>query len=226
MFSDFKNQSFKNRLHDRWQSSNKSNIFLLIKNYNYYYLKNKIFNIKKFKHNNSIPQIKKNSIIIEIGIWKSNFSKEIFDNCKPKKLNLADIWKFNKDIKGCALQVKGKEPLNQAYFDQDYNETAIKLDHCSNFLIYKSNYKDGSKKFEDNFFVYIYIYPEHSNRAVQQDLECWLPKLKKNGYILVDDYDWREEDYSLSVERAYQEFFKINDIKFWCVFKSQTIFIK
>tara|TARA_B110000438_G_scaffold57619_1_gene57652 strand:+ start:1591 stop:2268 length:678 start_codon:yes stop_codon:yes gene_type:complete len=225
MFSDFKNKSIKNRIFDKWQRRNKGNMFLLIKNY-YYYFKNKIFYINKFKRNNLISQIKKNSIIAEIGVWKGSFSKIIFDNCKPTKLILVDAWIFNKNIRGCAPQSKGIDPLNQYYFDDAYKETKLKLKHFSNVMIFKSTSKEVSKKFKDNYFDYIYIDAEHSYSAVKQDLECWFPKLKKNGYIFGDDYHWREEDYSLSVERAYQDFFKINKIKFWCVFKSQIIFRK
>jgi len=225
MLSNFKHQSIKNKLYDKWQRRNKGNIFLLVKNY-FHYFKNKVSYNKKFKRNHLISQLKKNSIIAEIGVWKGDFSQKIVENCKPNKFILVDSWIFDKTIRGCAPQVEDKEPLNQIYFDQAYNETKLKFKYHSNVSIYKSNSKEASKKFEDNFFDYIYIDAEHSYSAVRQDLEYWFPKLKKNGYIFGDDYHWREEDYSLSVERAYQEFFKINKIKFWCVFKSQVIFRK
>ena len=80
--------------------------------------------------------------------------------------------------------------------------------------------------FDDNFFDYIYIDAEHSYKAVKKDLLLWYPKLKKNGYIFGDDYYWRENDYSFSVEKAYQDFFKMKNIKYWCVFKSQVCFKK
>ena len=80
--------------------------------------------------------------------------------------------------------------------------------------------------FEDNFFDYIYIDAEHTFKAVTKDLEVWYPKLKKNGTLFGDDYYWREEDDTLSLHIAYQEFIKKNHIKKWCVFKSQIKIIK
>ena len=59
-----------------------------------------------------------------------------------------------------------------------------------------------------------------------EDLKYWYPKLKKNGYIFGDDYYWRETDGSFSVEKAYQDFFRKHNIKYWCVFKSQVCFKK
>ena len=78
----------------------------------------------------------------------------------------------------------------------------------------------------DNFFDYIYIDAEHTYEAVKKDLRAWYPKLKKNGTLFGDDYYWREEDDSLSLHKAYQEFISKNHIKKWCVFKSQITIIK
>ena len=85
---------------------------------------------------------------------------------------------------------------------------------------------EASSKYEDNFFDYIYIDAEHTFKAVTKDLEVWYPKLKKNGTLFGDDYYWREEDDTLSLHKAYQEFIKKNHIKKWCVFKSQIKIIK
>jgi len=41
-----------------------------------------------------------------------------------------------------------------------------------------------------------------------------------------DDYYWREEDDTLSLHKAYQEFIIKKNIKKWCVFKSQITIIK
>ena len=133
---------------------------------------------------------------------------------------------FNQNVRGCAPQVNGKDPLSQSFFDDAYKETQSKFYDNSNVQIIKKNSMEAACSFEDNFFDYIYIDAEHSYEAVKQDLNCWYPKLKNNGYIFGDDYHWREDDYTLSVKKAYQEFFKKNNIRSWCVFKSQVIFKK
>ena len=225
MRTNYKNKSFFHRLKDKWQRRNKGNIFLLIKNY-YYYFKIKIFSERKFKRQHLIAQIKEDSIIGEIGVWKGEFSQKILDYAKPKFFFLVDSWIFDEKVRGCAPQVQGQEPINQEFFDDAYNETSLKFADCKNVVIYKNNSIEASKFFDNNYFDYIYIDAEHSYKAVKQDLDIWYPKLKKNGYIFGDDYHWRENDYSLSVEKAYQEFFQFKNITNWCVFKSQIIFKK
>tara|TARA_B100001123_G_scaffold440433_1_gene579492 strand:+ start:780 stop:1460 length:681 start_codon:yes stop_codon:yes gene_type:complete len=225
MISNFKNKSFFNKIKDKWQRRNKGNFMLLAKNY-YLYFMLKIFQKQKFKRRHIISQISKNSIVGEIGVWRGEFSKIILKHCKPKKLILIDPWLYDQKIRGCAPQVKGKEPINQKYFDEAYNETKKTFINNSNVEIIKNNSLESSKNFNDEYFDFIYIDAEHSYDAVKQDLNCWYPKLKKNGYIFGDDYHWREEDNSFSVEKAYQEFFNLNKIKHWCVFKSQVMFQK
>ena len=225
MITNFKNKSFLHKIKDKWDRRNKGNTLLLIKNY-YLYFFQKIFLQQKFKRRYIISQINKNSVIAEVGVWKGEFSKKILDYCMPEKLFLIDPWLFDIKVRGCAPQVEGKEPLNQKYFDQAYNETISKFANNLNVEIIKNTSLDSSKKFNNEYFDYIYIDAEHSYNAVKQDLNCWYPKLKKNGYMFGDDYHWREEDGTLSVEKAYQEFFEFNKIKHWCVFKSQVIFQK
>ena len=126
MISIFKNKSFFTKIKDKWERRNKGNTILLIQNYYLYFLL-KISLKYNFKRKNIISQIDKKSIIGEIGVWRGEFSKRILDNCDPKKLILIDPWLFDIKIRGCAPQVKGKEPLSQKYFDDAYKETRSKF---------------------------------------------------------------------------------------------------
>ncbi|MDC0226670.1 class I SAM-dependent methyltransferase [Alphaproteobacteria bacterium] len=192
----------------------------------YFYLISKIIIKEKFKRRHLLMQIKKNSIIGEIGVWKGEFSEKILKYCEPNKIILVDPWLYDFKIRGCAPQVSGTDPLSQIYFDQAYEEVLNKFSEKKNVQICKKNSLESSKIFNDNYFDYIYIDAEHSYNAVKNDLNYWYPKLKINGYIFGDDYYWREADNSFSVSKAYQDFFKEKNIKNWCVFNSQVIFKK
>lgn len=229
MYSNYKNKSFKHKLIDRFQRRDKGNFFLLIKNY-LIYLNSKIFNKKLFYKDKTrshiILQIKKNSVIAEIGVWQGNFSKIINDFCNPKELILVDLWTYDDQVRGCAPQVDGQEPISQNFFDEAYMNTKSKFFNNHNVKILKKSSKEASKMYNNEYFDYIYIDAEHSYKAVYDDLKCWFPKLKKNGYLFGDDYYWREEDSTFSVQNAYQDFIEKNDIKKWCVFKSQILIKK
>ena len=221
----YKNKSFYNRILDKFERRNRGNLLLLLNNY-FFYFKTKIKKISSDKRAYILEQLDKNSKIVEVGVWKGDFSRQIWNISSPNLLVLVDSWKFDEKVRGCAPQVSGEEPLNQNFFDQAKKDTYGKFENVQNVNILDLNSLEASSKYEDNFFDYIYIDAEHTYKAVTEDLEVWYPKLKKNGTLFGDDYYWREEDDTLSLHIAYQEFIKKNHIKKWCVFKSQIKIIK
>ena len=198
---------------------------MLIKNYFYYFV-SKIKNFTKDKRAYILFQLNKKAVIAEIGVWKGDFSKQIYDFSLPKKLILVDPWLFNPKIRGCAPQVNGNEPLNQKFFDDAKLSTYQKFQNSENVFIIEKDSFNASILHKNNYFDYIYIDGEHSYEAVLNDLKYWYPKLKKHGKIFGDDFYWREEDNSFSVKKAYEDFIVENKIKKWCVFKSQICLIK
>ena len=221
----YKNRSFYNRILDKFERRNRGNLFLLLSNY-FFYFKTKIKKISSDKRAYILEQLNKNSKLVEVGVWKGDFSKQIWNISSPSLLVLVDSWTFDEKVRGCAPQVSGEEPLSQNFFDQAKKDTYDKFKNIQNVHILDFNSQEASSKYEDNFFDYIYIDAEHTYQAVTKDLEVWYPKLKKNGTLFGDDYYWREEDDTLSLHRAYQEFIQKNHIKKWCVFKSQIKIIK
>ena len=221
----YKNRSFYNRILDKFERRNRGNLLLLLNNY-FFYFKTKIKKISSDKRAYILEQLDKNSKFVEVGVWKGDFSRQIWNISSPNLLVLVDSWTFDEKVRGCAPQVSGEEPLSQNFFDQAKKDTYDKFKNIQNVHILDFNSQQASSKYEDNFFDYIYIDAEHTYQAVTKDLEVWYPKLKKNGTLFGDDYYWREEDDTFSLHRAYQEFIQKNHIKKWCVFKSQIKIIK
>lgn len=225
MKNNYKNYSFFNNIKDKFERRNRGNLFLLIKNFSFYLI-SKIKKTSLDKRAYILEQLKKNSIIVEVGVWRGDFSKKIFDISQPNTLILVDSWIYDENVRGCAPQVDGKEPLNQKFFDEAKNETFNKFHSNKNVIIIDKGSFEASSQYKDNYFDYIYLDAEHSYQAVSNDLNMWYPKLKKNGILFGDDYYWREADDTLSLHQAYQDFIKKNKINLWCVFKSQITLVK
>ena len=225
MKNNFKKRSSFNRILDKFERRNRGSLSLILNSY-FYYFKAKIKNISSDKRAYILEQLAKNSKLVEVGVWKGDFSKQIWNISNPNLLVLVDSWTFDEKVRGCAPQVNGEEPLNQNFFNQAKKDTYKKFENFQNVHILDLNSLDASSNYEDNFFDYIYIDAEHTYEAVSSDLKAWYPKLKKNGTLFGDDYYWREEDDTLSLHIAYQEFIKKNHIKKWCVFKSQIKIIE
>ena len=60
--------------------------------------------------------------------------------------------------------------------------------------------------FKDNYFDFVYIDGDHSYEFVKKDLEGFLPKIKKGGYLTVDDYAFWKIVLGYGVKKAVDEF--------------------
>ena len=98
MKNNYKHRFFFNRIIDKFERRNRGNLFLLLHNY-FYYFKAKLKKISSDKRAYILEQLKKNSVIVEVGVWKGNFSKQICDISKPNLLVLVDSWIFNENIR-------------------------------------------------------------------------------------------------------------------------------
>ena len=221
----YKHKTFLDRMKDKFERRNRGNVTLLIKHF-FFYFKAKIKKRISDKRAYIIEQLKKNSVIVEVGVWRGEFSKKIYNISNPKMLVLVDSWTYDEQVRGCAPQVNGKEPLSQKYFDDAKEETFNKFRNKNNVVILSEDSQNSSSNYKDNYFDYIYLDAEHTYQAVSNDLDMWFSKLKKNGVLFGDDYYWREEDGTLSLHKAYQDFIAKHQISKWCVFKSQITIVK
>ena len=91
----YKNKSFYNRILDKFERRNRGNLLLLLNNY-FFYFKAKIKKISTDKRSYILEQLNKNSKIVEVGVWKGDFSKQIWKISIPNLL-VPDKTLFNID---------------------------------------------------------------------------------------------------------------------------------
>jgi hypothetical protein len=121
--------------------------------------------------------------IAELGVFEGEFSKEIYSICKPKELNLVDLFS---GIFGSG----DKDGKNHRYINLDdalINIQKYFIDKLDVF-IYKNSTVDFLMGTKDNYFDMIYIDADHSYNSVKKDLELSYQKIKPNGFICGHDY--------------------------------------
>jgi hypothetical protein len=154
---------------------------------------------------NSFP---KNSVGVEIGVDRGDFSQRILKIVKPKKFHLIDPWKYEVlEIYKNSLY-GGKAGKNQIVLDKKYQKVLTKFQkQIKNGVvsIYRDNSENALNSFENNYFDWAYIDGNHLYEFVKKDLELCYLKIKKEGIIALDDYGvegwWRD-----GVTKAVDEF--------------------
>ncbi len=155
--------------------------------------------------------VKKNSTCCEIGIWKGEFSQNILKLTNPKKLHLVDPWKFMPEYS--QRWYGGKIASSQVEMDEVFDEVKQKFAGDKRVVIHKSTSKGAVKKFDDDYFDFIYVDGDHSYEAVLSDLNNYYPKLRDGGLLAGDDYFWGIRE-GLPVRRAVKKFCRRNNLDY------------
>lgn len=131
-------------------------------------------------------------ICIELGVEKGYFSKMMLTHLEPKKLYLVDPWEIGFDKNADETYGDTLNNLSTAYSTVDdyqhlFNELSNEIK--SKQVVLKKNYSyEVVNTFKDEYFDFIYIDSCHLYPAVKNDLNIFLPKLKKGGIMAGHDY--------------------------------------
>lgn len=112
------------------------------------------------------------SVCAEIGVDQGNFSEQILNSVKPKKLHLIDPWM--------------EDHHQQHYFqvcERFSNEIA-----SGRVEVHRGKSQDVYERFPDEYFDWIYVDGNHNYNSVRRDLDLYYPKVKRYGLITGDDY--------------------------------------
>ncbi len=151
-----------------------------------------------------IKSIEKNLNIAELGVFKGDFSLEIYKHCEPKNLYLVDLF----DGLVVSGDVNGQ---NVEYIDgQDlFQRVSNKFTNHKNVHIVKNDSVNFLKSIEDGILNFIYIDSSHQYDHTKNELFWSLKKInKKNGIIAGHDYD---KDSFYEVYLAVNEFCQENN---------------
>lgn len=164
-----------------------------------YYLK------KRAARKQILKMLPKNSVCAEIGVLTGSFSSQILRITKPDKLILIDPWRYGDD--NCNV-IFGHSKLSQADLDRWHLSVCCKFktgQDTGKIEILRMRSQEASRYFECYFFDWIYIDGDHSYEGVRSDLNLYLPKVKRGGYMILDDYN-RNSQWQSGVRRAVDEF--------------------
>jgi hypothetical protein len=155
------------------------------------------------RHREPLKYITNESVCVEIGVWKGDFSKQIL-NMNPKKLILIDPWEFQP--KFAARMYGGSVAKNQKDMDNIYHKVMLEIGNESNVEIMRGKSNSVYLSIEDNTIDWVYIDGNHEYDFVLEDLGNYYSKVKKGGFITGDDYTWRNPRRQLTVKNAVTDF--------------------
>ena len=166
--------------------------------------------LKKFFSKNRINLILENLSnkdlhVLEIGIHKGDFSKQLAKQLRPKKLILVDPWiAYDDDIYAKSWygnSSKSNQSIQDKYFldIRKYFENEIKIRTVEIHRKTSDNFFNKNQ----NMFDLIYIDGNHLFDFVKRDIINSLKFIKQDGIIVLDDYNvvgWWDDGITKAVD--------------------------
>jgi hypothetical protein len=152
-----------------------------------------------------VKVLPKGMSIAEIGVFRGEFSKFIFENMNPSHLSLVDIFEGH-------MGSGDKDGNNMTYviLDNEYESLKKHFSFNDNVNIFKGKSVDFLKSIDDDSLDMVYIDASHEYQDVKMDLELSFHKVKKDGFICGHDYVSPRFD---SVVTAVNEFCEEKGLK-------------
>jgi len=164
-------------------------------------------NKPKIKYRPVLDFITPNSICAEIGVWKGHFSNQILEK-NPKRLYLIDPWLFQPEFPH--KWYGGLKATDQIDMELIYQGVLKKFNPSPNVHIIRDKSDQAFRLFENDFFDWIYIDGNHEYDFVLNDLKNAYLKVKVDGLITGDDYNWENPQRIPTVQEAVQDFLLIH----------------
>lgn len=140
------------------------------------------------------------SHFVEIGCWKGKSTAfmgvEIHNSGKNIKFDAIDTFKGSDEHQQLDIIVN-----NKLYdlFISNINPVS----HIINPIVMPS--VEASKIYDDRSLDFVFIDGDHQFESVKNDIQCWLPKIKKGGVLAGHDYTCWWESVTAAVTYVFGE---------------------
>jgi hypothetical protein len=150
---------------------------------------------------NLIDTIPTNGTFVECGAWLGKSSSYLADTIKDKNrqdvtLYIVDNWL------GSAVEL---DTAHKLAFTQDIYQIFLNNMGDRSFIPIRKYSVDAVSDFDNESLDVVFIDMSHEYEDVKLDIEIWLPKVKRSGYLAGHDASWP------GVQRAIEEKFFYTD---------------
>lgn len=147
-----------------------------------------------------LRSLPKNAIVAEVGVWEGGFSHRILEICEPKELHLIDPWLYMPQFSNTGFGKKKNEHL----MEERYHKVVARFADDPRVKVHRATSEVAMTQFPDGYFDWVYLDGNHNEPFIGQDLALSLTKVKPNGIISGDDYNWMADTLAAPVRTAVE----------------------
>jgi methyltransferase family protein len=150
----------------------------------------------------------RDSVCAEIGVHLGDFSAEILEVVRPRRLHLIDPWRYESAETYAQSWYGGTQGGSQATMDARHAGVVARFRDAidaGRVAVHRADSAAAAREFPDAYFDWVYIDGNHQYEFARADLDAYAAKVRPGGCLTGDDYadgGWWEG----GVRRAVDEF--------------------
>ena len=148
-----------------------------------------------------LGQLPKNAVVAEIGVWEGFFSGRIMEICQPSELHLIDPWLYMPEFANTGFGRKKNEHL----MEQKWHDVVAKFKDQPQVKVHRGLSEVVLGGMPDGILDWVYIDANHNEPFIGNDLALCLAKVKHDGIIAGDDFNWQSEQSGAPVKHAVEK---------------------
>lgn len=148
-----------------------------------------------------LGQLPKGAVVAEIGVWEGFFSGRIMEICAPKELHLIDPWLYMPEFANTGFGRKKNEHL----MEQKWRDVVARFKNQPQVKVHRGLSEAVLGGMPDGSLDWVYIDANHNEPFIGNDLALCLKKVKHNGIIAGDDFNWQSEQSGAPVKHAVEK---------------------
>ena len=148
-----------------------------------------------------LGQLPKNAVVAEIGVWEGFFSGRIMEICAPATLHLIDPWLYMPEFANTGFGRKKNEHL----MEQKWHDVVARFKDQPQVQVHRGLSEVVLGGMPDGCLDWVYIDANHNEPFIGNDLALCLAKVKHDGIIAGDDFNWQSDQSGAPVKHAVEQ---------------------
>jgi hypothetical protein len=127
-----------------------------------------------------------NAVIVEVGVGLGDFSQQILHVCRPRRFIAIDSFTLHQleSLWGKPIRDHFGEKTHEKFYSQRFTSEIA----AGTLTVMKGNSSGMISALQDQSVDLFYVDADHSYEGVRRDLEALRPKVKADGWIVMNDY--------------------------------------
>ncbi len=148
-----------------------------------------------------LGQLPKGAVVAEIGVWEGFFSGRIMEICQPTILHLIDPWLYMPEFTNTGFGRKKNEHL----MEQKWHDVVARFKDQPQVKVHRGLSQVVLGGMPDGALDWVYIDANHNEPFIGNDLAMSLAKVKHDGIIAGDDFNWQSDQSGAPVKHAVEK---------------------